>query len=60
MATGPRVRRRHSTLKTRPEQFSIMILSAVQPEPLPIEATALAVLATGLAVVALWIAFLAR
>ncbi|SMO51550.1 hypothetical protein SAMN06264867_103122 [Halorubrum cibi] len=37
-----------------------MILSAVQPEPLPIEATALAVLAVSLIVTAVWVAYLAR
>ena len=37
-----------------------MILSAVQPEPLPIDATAIAVLAVSLIVTAIWVAYLAR
>jgi len=37
-----------------------MILSAVQPEPLPIEATAIAVLIASLLVTAAWIGYLAR
>ena len=37
-----------------------MILSAVQPEPLPIEATAIAVLIAGLLVTAGWLGLLAR
>lgn len=37
-----------------------MILSAVQPEPLPIDATAAVVLLAGLLVVVAWIAYLYR
>lgn len=37
-----------------------MILSAVQPEPLPIEATAIALLVVGLLVTAGWLSLLAR
>jgi hypothetical protein len=47
-------------LKTPPEQPPGMLLEAAVTEPLPIDATAIAVLLASLAVTAVWLAYLYR
>ena len=47
-------------LKAPPEQARAMILEAAPVEPLPIDATATAVLVASLVVTAVWLAYLYR